>query len=382
MNILYVCHDSGLYGASKSLLDLIDALKEYNVTPYIILPYPGPMEKELIRRRISYYIVKYYKNSRPVGEGNIVEETLNELKKLLTVKQVIHLVRKWKIDIIHTNNLCTDIGAMVSLIEHIPHVWHIREFMEEDFGIELYNKRKMKYLVNKADSIILISKAIYGKYKRLYHKDRMKVIYDRVSFEDYHLSNDKFFEGESLNLLICGAISKQKGQMEAVKAVDYLWKQGIQNIRLSIVGRGKKEYMAEIKNYIKANQLQEVITIYGFKKDLRNFRESSDLALMCSKSEGLGRVTIESMLSEVLVIGSDTAATKELIHHGVTGYLYKYGDHIDLANQIIYAMGHKEEVKKIKSTAKDFATRTFTSKASVEQVYRIYQGVKNSNRYR
>ena len=47
--------------------------------------------------------------------------------------RMLRMMRKLKIDIIHTNNLCTDIGAMVGLIEHIPHVWHIREFMWKDF---------------------------------------------------------------------------------------------------------------------------------------------------------------------------------------------------------------------------------------------------------
>ncbi len=375
MNVLYVCHDAGLYGASKSLLDLIDALKEYNVTSYIVIPYAGPIEKELIHRRIKYCIIRNYKDFRAVGEGNVIEETLNELKKLPAVKQVIQLVQQWKIDIIHTNNLCTDIGAMAALIKGIPHVWHIREFMEEDFRIEFYNKRKMKYLINKADTIILISKAIYGKHKKLYKKDRMKVIYDLISLEDYNYSNDKFYENETLNLLLCGAISRQKGQIEAVRAVNYLWEQGMKNIRLSIVGRGEKEDVTEIKNYIKRHKLQDAVVINDFNKDLKQHRENSDIALMCSKSEGLGRVTIESMLSEILVIGSNTGATKELIRHGTTGYLYINGDYIDLANQIVYAMEHKEEVGRIKEAAKKFAVNTFTTKALVEEVYKVYKTV-------
>ncbi len=382
MNVLYICHDATLYGSSKSLLDLMDALQKYQVKPHVIIPYAGPLEKELIQRRIKYKVIKYANNFRIIGERHILKENLNEIKNILVVKQLITLVREWSIDVIHTNNLCSDVGAMTALITKVPHIWHIREFMEEDFHYELYRKRKMKYLLNKADAIILISKAIYKKYCRLYSKERMKVIYDLISFEDYNQSKEEFYESPELNLLLSGAIIEGKGQLEAVKAVNYLRQQGICNIRLFLAGRGRDEEVARIKKFMKEHQLSGVVTFCGFKNSLKEIRKKADLALVCSKSEGLGRVTIESMLSDLPVIGSNTAATKELISHGITGYLYKSGDYIDLADKIKYAMEHKEEVKHLKKTAKEYAMRTFTTKASVEEVHKLYEDVRKNSSFK
>ena len=65
--------------------------------------------------------------------------------------------------------------------------------------------------------------------------------------------------------------------------------------------------------------------IVPFQSDLYELRKHADIALMCSRGEALGRVTVEAMLSENLVIGADSAGTKEIIQNKVTGYLYKTG---------------------------------------------------------
>lgn len=57
-------------------------------------------------------------------------------------------------------------------------------------------------------------------------------------------------------------------------------------------------------------------------------------ALVCSSSEAFGRVTLESMLSGLPVIGADTAGTGELIINGMNGLLYKNKDENDLALKI------------------------------------------------
>ena len=61
---------------------------------------------------------------------------------------------------------------------------------------------------------------------------------------------------------------------------------------------------------------------------------SSDIVLVCSKSEAFGRVTIEGMFSGRPVIGARSAATAELIKDGVNGLLYDPGNPGDLADKI------------------------------------------------
>jgi glycosyltransferase involved in cell wall biosynthesis len=373
MKILYLCHDVGLYGAPRSLLNLIDGLRDLGVVPYIVIPRDGDLAFELKRRRIKYKILKMGFTFRNIGENDFSKELFSELKNIRVIAELIVIIKKWNIDLIHTNNLCIDVGAIAALICRKPHIWHIRELMGKDLGIELINIKKIKYLMNKADAIITISNFIYEKYRKIYQNQNMQVIYDYIVYDDYSLSNNNFYIDGTLELLIVGAITEGKGQFEAVKAIKDLKEQGVTNVHLTIVGDGSKKNLYKINKYIKGNNLEELIDIRPFSKNLKEIRKRSAIALVCSKSEGLGRVTIESMLSELLVIGANSGATNELIEHGVTGYIYKSGDAEDLAKQIKYAMDHKDEVMLIKKEAKAYAMNTFTSNKPIEDVFRIYK---------
>ena len=50
---------------------------------------------------------------------------------------------------------------------------------------------------------------------------------------------------------------------------------------------------------------------------------------MNSKSDGLGRVTLEGMLAGCLVIGRAAGATVELIQNGVNGLTYKNSEGLE-----------------------------------------------------
>ena len=41
MNVVFITHYSALYGANRSLLNLIDGLKEYNVESFVLCPSEG-----------------------------------------------------------------------------------------------------------------------------------------------------------------------------------------------------------------------------------------------------------------------------------------------------------------------------------------------------
>ena len=99
----------------------------------------------------------------------------------------------------------------------------------------------------------------------------------------------------------------------------------------------------------------------------------ADIAVVSSRYEALGRVTIESMLGEVLVIGADSGATTELICDGVTGYLYEVGNSRQLADQIISVLENKNKSREIVYQAKKYALENFDSSQYAAQILKIYK---------
>ncbi|QHQ60688.1 glycosyltransferase [Anaerocolumna sedimenticola] len=375
INVLLVSHDSCLNGAPRSMVNLATSLRKYGVNPYILIPYHGDIEKELIRHRLKYFIIPYNKCFRVIGNKNLFYECFKEFNNYVSLIKIISLIKKLKIDIIHSNSLAVDVGAMASYICRCKHIWHIREFMEEDFGFEHYFKKKIEYLIGKSDKVIAISEAINKKYSKLYHLSDIITIYNGLPVDKYEIKNKELFPEPYINLIISGTICEGKGQIEAIEMMEQLMILGYKNIYLYIVGSGSIDYVNQLKNTVKNKGLLNNIRFLGFKNDMQQIRNKMDIELVCSKNEAFGRVTVEAMLSNLLVIAANTGGTREIVKDKVNGLLYKQGSVTDLEKKVLFALENRNLITQYIHRAKVDANNLFNITNTVQNVIKVYESL-------
>lgn len=158
----------------------------------------------------------------------------------------------------------------------------------------------------------------------------------------YELEETKAFWGidpKKTTLGIMGRIDEKKGQLTAVKAVHQLIKDG-QDVQLLFVGEAtinssySLDYLKSIEDYIKEHQLEKVVFIKPFTKDVKKFYDAIDLFIMASFGETFGMVTIEALLCGLPIVGTNSGGTPEILNFGEYGALFNVDDEIDLANKI------------------------------------------------
>ncbi|UXD44445.1 glycosyltransferase [Enterococcus faecium] len=133
-------------------------------------------------------------------------------------------------------------------------------------------------------------------------------------------------------LLFVGAINYDKGQLVALQAMNYLLKKWNSSANYFLGKVTNFHYMKRIEKYIDQNELNPYVTFKGYKQDISRYRTPDKIVLICSEQEAFGRVTIEAMANQEIVIGNNAGATPEIIIDGKYGYLYD-GGHIDLAEK-------------------------------------------------
>lgn len=277
------------------------------------------------------------------------------------------------IDIIHINGLDSSIGAEIAQKLKIPYVWHIRQFMEADLGKKLFREKYVYRLVARASSVIAISKDVQAKFEPLLGR-KVDLVYNGVPVEKYKLEDVIRFESQATRMLLAGRISVQKGQMDAIKAVELLMRRGIGNVSLTLVGQGEsKEYLEYVKSYVKEHKLEQKICILEHHDDLRELRRQCDIGLTCSKKEAFGRVTVENMLAKMLVIGANTGGTLEIVEDGYNGLLYEEGNPESLVNQIEYTMSHRDKAQQMIEQGFIQVIEDFSIKRVVDQVLNLYK---------
>lgn len=383
MKVIYITHYTDLYGANNSLLDLIEGLSS-DIDFHLIVPNEGSITAVAEKRKIPYTVIPFYnevyfkRRDQQLNFKRIMIERAKGIGKLLHNWRLVFkysaLFKEY--DIIHLNSSATLIGAYFSLYTRKKLVWHIREFGWQDYKFKYnFGYQYFKFWLNKADSVISISKAIYQKRVIDSKASVKKIVYNGViSYQTLKkhievLSCKKDEQRKEFVFAVVGHLSDEKGQLDALKAFQLLYKK-FKNIRLILAGSGPDDYTAMLQAYSRAQGLEANVDFRGYIADIRSIYSSIDCLLMCSKHEALGRVTIEAMSFGKVVIGYDAGGTREIIQDGENGLLY-LGDSDALAEKMAVLVKDQVLREKLGRNAIN-SVKKFTIEEYAETVKDIY----------
>lgn len=372
--VLYVSNDVNLGGAALSLLDMILEIRGY-VDLSVCVPGYGRLTERLSEENIDYKIIPITRDFFSI-ESNKHEHN----KKLLNLDyasalEIVKIIREGCYNIIHTNSSVGNAGVIAAAIAGIPHVWHIRELMEEDFGARYYN-RELKIKMFSYSRIITISKCVDKIFEEKYRKADA-CIYDGIDYGESEVSNKN-----NRKILLAGSITENKGQWDAVRAIEILRDRGIYDVKLYLVGNGEPRTIWIFKSYIKKKNLENQIEIHDYSSSLSSYRKKCGVALVTSRMEALGRVTVEAMHARQITVGSNTGGTVELIgNSGMRGFLYKPGDPEKLANVIEFILKlNEDELADIKERAYKYASKYFNVQNYAKSIVEEYHNAMNEDR--
>ncbi len=377
--ILIMGTDSNISGASLSMIYLIKYLKKQNIDVVAIIPGHGELEEIFKKENIDYYIEKSYSWIVDNKSSNIWEYIKKYIKIIIksilnfkAIYNVRKIIKKENIDIVHINTLYSYIGAIAAKKENKKLIWHIREFLEEDQNKKFAFRKYAYNLIKKSDIIICISNTIYEKYSKIFKNNQMKVIYNGIDLDNFKPNRKEILNKPIHKFVLVGTIQEGKGQKELILAISRLIKDGYNNFILYLMGHKEKKYFKEIQEIIEKNNLNDYIKYIGLSKEVAKHMNEADISFVCSRYEAFGRVTIESMLSGCLVIGANTAGTKELVIDKKTGLLYEQGNIESLVVSIKEALNNKEVSNKIAHNSINYAKDNFNAKKNAEEIKKVY----------
>lgn len=319
MKILYISNNSSTGGAPAALLNLVRVISRKHEVAVMMPDDKGPLYRELEALGIKCYTSCTYCLS-------IWPRVLNPIKfirRIAALKANKSRVRAFvaKVlddfcpDIVHTNVGPLDIAVDECRKRGIPHVWHLREYQDLDFGMSYYpgGSREFKELISAENNhCIAITKGVYTHWGL---NAGAKVIYDGVIDEDtisLQASGDKHRQPY---FLYAARIEKGKGLKELLKAYRvYVRNAGSYSLKLAGRPCGLYAYMCRL--YVRVHGLSDKVSFLGNRSDVPQLMAAAAAAVIPSRFEGFGFTTVEAMYNGCIVIGNDTAGTKEQFDNG------------------------------------------------------------------
>jgi len=327
MRVAFITHTPYLYGANHSLLALMRYASRQGHDPYVLVPQEGDVSAELEKRSIPYAVFPF----KAWLSAQSWKAPFRLVQNAALVPTALRTLRMWDVDAIHTNSSVTPFGAMLAAVGGYPHIWHVREFGQDDYGLSHdWGQAVFEYGMERADHLIAVSHAVRDRVLAGL-KVPISVVYNgvvtetelqalcRVSRSESDLPSD--VSDEPFVFLIIGLLAKTKGQRQAIRAFVRVHEQNA-NCRLWIAGDGEPAFVDRLKEEAHTSPAADAIKFLGYVDDPFDVYRSCSAVLVCSVAEAMGRVTAEAMAAAKPVIGRDSGGTSELIDSGTTGLLY------------------------------------------------------------
>jgi len=383
IKVLYVSYGLGIYGANTSLLNMICILrKKYEIEPTVLIRAKREFAAKLDELRIPYICMPW--NSWVWQKGAPWKTVIKKIVRWNGVcyRNILFTIRKnrWKFDLVHTNTSIVNIGAYIAKELDIPHVWHLREFVREDYDL-LFNRGSYlagRYMQKHSDMLIANSRAVKEKFSNFIDSRKIKVIYNIFNLKKniYQRDFSRLSRKKRVDFLFTGLIHRNKNQIEALRAANLLKNtMNIHCFKIYFAGDGNEKYFAKLRKYTKKRGLESHVEFLGYVPNLHKFREKMDVALVCSKMEGFGRVTVEAMLSQMPVIGTNKGGTPEIIDHNRTGYLYELGSADQLASYMKNLIENRNLIKVFGLNGYEKAKKRYAAEINAKKIYSLYLDV-------
>ena len=385
MKVLFISAGDYKYGAPKSMFELMVTLKKkYGVEPVLLTKKKNGLNHKCDLLGIENYAFW----SRDIMAGSAYQNPIFNLMKHC-VKYFLYLwggitqkniekvgIDFESIDIIHTNLNRNDIGVWISQKHKIPHVWHLRETIA-GYAIRLYKPNTIDYMNKNAAFFIAISQVVYKAWIQMgLDKNKMCVVYNGLNTEEFTMRNRADRNStDKLKIVMTGHVQPTKGQYQLISALGRLTADEKRKLQVDIYGEAYPDYKKELTKNIHKMQLEDVVNFCGYCDHIPQKLAGYDIGIIASKEEAFGRVTVEYMLSGLLVIASDTGANTELIEDGKNGLIYPYKDIDGLTARLKLALEAPEMIDKLGKEARADATMKYSNARYVQEVYDLYREV-------
>lgn len=308
---------------------------------------------------------------------------ISPLKDLIAIFQIFSLLKKYKINLVHTHSSKAGVVgriaakfAGVGVIVHTIHGFPFHDFMSK-------TKRKSFILLERlmariTDALLLVSEREKSIALNLNIKPKriLETIYNSVDFFPFTQTFDRPIFRQKLGInsseiLIgfSGRFSQQKALHILVEAFSLVNKEFPQT-KLLLVGDGVQK--SELVEQSKKLNISDKIIMTGFQSNVAPFYLIMDIFIMTSLWEGLSRCLAEAMYAKLPVIATDVGGTADAVINDQTGWLIKANDVHAAVNALRDAILNPEICKKMGKNGFQFARESFDITNNTKKISELY----------
>jgi len=348
--VMLCAHQSGkaLYGAERSLIDVLDAMGELRWNVVVTLPEANNAEYEqLLLTRCKALAVL------PYGWWQVGKEPVND-----TVDYFCNLIKRFAIDAVHANTVVLLEPHVAARREGVPTLTHVRELPAHDEALcatlGATPAQVLDHVHQYADVVIANSACVARAFTREdasdVHYPELCVVPNTIEMAPLltlpAVALDAQHEGDARD-----EYPKQSDQRERIRVgmlSSNIAKKGLAdveamaehlqtlapNVEVVLFGAHTPAIAALLKRQAQGSAPAN-ITVAGYVQRPEEALTQLDVVVNLSRfQESFGRTVLEAMAAARPVVAYDWGALGELVVQGETGFLAPFGDSFAAAQHV------------------------------------------------
>ncbi|MBN1543389.1 glycosyltransferase family 4 protein [candidate division KSB1 bacterium] len=286
------------------------------------------------------------------------------------------LAKRYKIRLVHSNDLFDFTANWAAKILGIPSCQHIRAILD---STKITSPLLSICCRLGADRIFCVSNAVrqnlFGRAER-----QSRVLYDWIDLETVghnrtavELYQELDLDSQATLIGFLGRLTQWKGPHLLIQAAPLIAERIPKAIFLFIGESPAGPYRLRLQQLAKNSQVRERLHFLGYRRDVSSLLTQLDLVVHTSTSpDPLPGVIMEAMKCGTPVVAPNSGGVPEEIRDGISGYLYPAGDWRALAHKVVSALTNSTRYDAVRRNARREVDSRFSKDHIMPQLLREY----------
>lgn len=351
--ILHVLGGSAYGGGSKVILDLVEAALAEGARVDILTT----------NERMTT-------EARAIGAGvadlDLIHRPMHPLRDLQGLWGLVRFLKRERYDVVHTHTSKAGIIGRVaakftpeSFVIHTVHGFAFHERSPRWLIAAVWVAERLGAALS--DLVVTVSEHHYAAAKRLriVPVRKLQAIPNGIRAAGATdaervpaVRAELLADGGDTILLCHGRLARQKGIIHLINAISSMKANTTLPTGVRVIVAGDGPLRETLERQVAELGIGEVVRFLGFRSDIDDLLDASDVIVLPSLWEGLSIALMEAMARGCLVAVSDIPSNVELIEHNSNGILFPAADDEAIARVLGDVLARLTELRPLGAQAK------------------------------
>lgn len=357
--VMLVCTNADRAGAPNHLRDLALGLQRESIDLCVVVGETGPISEDLISHGLTVHVIPEMRSR------------ISLFRDIVTIIKLLKHARNENPDLIHCHSSKAGmVGRLVGWLSGKPSIFTIH-----GWGFGAGRKKSTGIIVFSIEQLL---KPLTTHYIAVSDYDR------QVGIKSLHIPARKIKKIHN-GVPDSGVVGRGQAEADIIMVARNDYQKDYETLAraLADIEISSARFVGDRTDTIEfirhcrqlsgsnANKLH----FLGPRDDVPELLSTSRILVLSSRFEGLPISIIEAMRQGLPIVASNVGGVPELVIDGENGFLFRPGDHAELAHHIQYLLSNPEVAEQFGGKSRQRFIAEFSSERMIQETLDVYNKV-------